>query len=449
MKQANFTSRSLCCLRFAFTPPDLLEPLFMRQDTRKIRCVLAAGLLALLNHNTAVADDWPAWRGPKGNGISNETKAPMKWSPSENIAWRTEIPGRGRSSPIVVGSRVLVTTGVEEDQSRRVICIDRSTGAILWSQTVHSGPGGKMHQDNTMASSTPASDGERVFAAFVDDQGMKVVALDMQGKILWNATPGTYYSNHGFAASPVLYGGGVIINGHQDGTAFVVMLDRENGKEIWRYTPEVNQRSFSTPVLTQDEGQDLLVLTGSQQTLALNPLTGAKVWQASGPTEKFVCTPSVGHGMVFSFGGSPDKKSMAVRLGGAGDVTETHVVWRSERAMPYVPSPLLVGNYLHIINDLGVYTCLEPATGKVLHTARALGSTYSSPIAVGETIYMFEDTGKCTIFENGPAFRVLEKNSLDEEMYTTPAVSNGQLFVRTVKAVVCISESISAPSEGE
>ena len=225
-----------------------------------IKALLAAGALALLNLNTASADDWPAWRGPKGNGISMESEAPMKWSASENIAWRTEIPGRGRSSPIVSGDRVFVTTGVEDDQSRRVICISRTDGKILWSQSVHSGPGGKMHQDNTMASSTPATDGERVFAAFVDDQGMKVVALDMDGKLLWTVTPGTYYSNHGYAASPVIYGDGVIINGHQDGTAFVVMLNRKTGDEIWRYTPAVNQRSFSTPVLTQYEGSDQSVI---------------------------------------------------------------------------------------------------------------------------------------------------------------------------------------------
>lgn len=180
---------------------------------------LLVGLL-VLNAHTQLSEpmqlnaaDWPSWRGPNGNGISAETDAPMKWSSSENIAWRTLLPGKGRSSPIVSGSRVFVTTGVEEDQSRRVLCIDRTDGRILWSTSVHNGPGGKMHQDNTMASSTPAADGERVYAAFVDDQGMKVVALDYEGRIVWSASPGTYFSNHGFAASPVMYGDGVIVNG--------------------------------------------------------------------------------------------------------------------------------------------------------------------------------------------------------------------------------------------
>ena len=245
-------------------------------------------------------------------------------------------------------------------------------------------------------------------------------ALDLNGRILWKTSPGTFYSNHGFAASPVLYGPGVIINGQQDGTAFVTMLDRQTGAELWRYVPEVNLRSFSTPVLTQHEGRDLLILTGSQHTAALEPATGKLIWSVRGPSEKFVCTPSVGHGMVFSFAGSPDKKSLAVRLGGTGDVTETHVAWRSERGMPYVPSPLLFGNYLHVVNDLGVYSCIEPVSGEVLHTARALGSTYSSPIAAAGRIYMFEDTGRCTIFENRPGFHVLARNGLVKKSTRPP-----------------------------
>jgi len=392
------------------------------------------------------ADDWPAWRGPKGDGVSREATAPLQWGPEENIAWRTVIPGKGRSSPIVCQGRVFVTTGVETDLSRRVLCLDAKNGQILWSTSVHSAPGGKMHQDNTMASSTPVTDGERVFAVFVDDQEMHVVAIDYSGKILWSHRPGTYFSNHGFAASPILYQQGVIVNGHQDGTAFIVMLDRATGAEIWRYKPAVNQRSFSTPVLTTFDGKDQLIVTGSQQTAGLNPSTGELIWSAKGPTEKFVCTPSVGHGMVFSFGGSPDKKAFAVRLGGQGDVSDTHVVWRNERGMPYVPSPLLAGDYLHEINDLGVYSCIEPATGKTLHTARAVGSTYSSPIQIGNLVYMFEDTGRCTIFENGSDFRVVAKNDLEQEVYTTPAVSDGMLYVRTMQELVCIGEQTQSVS---
>ncbi|MEI7698916.1 MAG: PQQ-binding-like beta-propeller repeat protein [Planctomycetia bacterium] len=399
---------------------------------------LIAVLLAVTN--TVSADDWPAWRGPRGDGISLEVDVPLSWSTDSNIAWRTELPGVGRSSPIVSGNSVFLTTGVADDLTRRVLCLDRKDGRILWNTVVHQGPGGKMHQDNTMASSTPVTDGESVFAVFVDDSGMTVAALDNGGNIRWKTSPGSFFSNHGFAASPVVFGPGVIVNGHQDGTAFVIMLDKSTGKELWRYTPAVNLRSFSTPVLIQHAGQHQLILTGSQQTVALDPTDGTVIWYAAGPSEKFVCTPSIGHGMVFSFAGSPDKKALAVRLGGQGDVSETHVVWRNERGMPYVPSPLLMGDYLHIVNDLGVYSCIEPKTGEVLHTARALGSTYSSPVAAAGRIYMFEDTGRCTIFENRPGFHVMSRNDLSEEVYTTPAISNGHIFVRTVNAMVCIGE---------
>uniref|UniRef100_A0A7C4LNZ1 Serine/threonine protein kinase n=1 Tax=Schlesneria paludicola TaxID=360056 RepID=A0A7C4LNZ1_9PLAN len=383
-------------------------------------------------------DDWPAWRGPRGDGISPGAQAPLRWSETENIVWKTAIPSVGRSSVIVVGGRVFVTTGVAADSSRRVLSLDRADGRILWNVAVFTGPEGTMHRFNTTASSTPASDGRHVFAVFNDDQGLYVFALDFEGQVVWSKRVGAYFSNHGFAASPLLYEDGVIVNGQQDGDAFVVMLNRWTGAELWRYVPAVKLRSFSTPVLTAHNGEEQLILAGSMQTVALNPRTGNVLWSADGPSEKFVATPSVGHGLVFSFGGSPNKKGMAVRLGGTGDVTATHIAWRNERSMPYVPSPLLLGDYLHVVNDQGIYTCLEPRTGKVLFSGRKFGPVYSSPIAVGDRIYQFEDSGGCTVIANEPEFRELARNELHELVQTTPAFSRGQLFIRGEKHVYCI-----------
>ncbi|MBL8816700.1 MAG: PQQ-binding-like beta-propeller repeat protein [Planctomyces sp.] len=409
--------------------------------TRFIGTSLAA--LSLLSGTfwpATEGSDWPSWRGSRGDGIQRDANPPVKWSPDSNITWRTAVPGRGRSSPIVVGMNVILTTGVEDDQSRRVLCFDTESGNLKWNTVVHNGPGGQMHRDNTTASSTPASDGERIFAAFVDDQGMTVAALSMNGELLWKKHPGTYFSNHGFAASPVLFEQGVIVNGHQDGTAFVVMLDQKTGDEVWRYTPEVHLRSFSTPVLTKYRDQDQLILTGASRTLALNPHTGTLIWSVEGPSDKFVCSPSVGHDMVFSFAGSPDKKALAVKLGGEGQVSESHVVWRSDRGMPYVPTPLLHGDYLHVISDGGVYQCIDAVTGKVQHTARALGSVYSSPVAVSDRIYLFEDSGRCTVIQNGPKFTVIAQNEVGEDTYCTPAISGDSLFVRTESNLLRIAE---------
>ncbi len=404
----------------------------------KILWVLVCGLMVVAWGGKSPAEDWPAWRGPRGDGISTELTAPLQWSAAENIAWKTPVPGVGRSSPIVSGDRVFVTTGDSTDNSRRVLSFNRTTGLMLWNISVHQGPGGKMHRFNTTASSTPATDGQYVFAAFVDDKELRVFALDFAGKVVWSKIPGTFFSNHGFAACPVLYGEGVIINGHQDGSAFIVMLDRKDGREIWRHQPTVNLRSFSTPVLTRVDGNDQLIVTGASQTLALDPLTGKTIWFAEGPSQKFVSTPTVGHGMVFSFGGSPEKHAMAVRLGGQGDVSQTHLVWRNERSMPYIPSPILVGDYLHIMNDNGVYTCLEPKSGKTLSTGRKLGAVNSSPVSVAGRVYFFEDSGACTIVENGPNFSEVARNELGEATYTTPAIAGGQLFVRTESHLICI-----------
>jgi outer membrane protein assembly factor BamB len=406
---------------------------------------LSFGLMALLFVKAALGDDWSAWRGSRGDGISCESTAPLHWSADENIVWKTLVPGAGLSSPIVVGKRVFLTTGDVTDESRRVLCFDAEAGTILWNVVVHQGPGGTMHRFNSTASSTPVSDGKHVFASFVDDKGLYLSAVDFNGHEVWNRTLGSFQSNHGFAASPVIFEDRVIVNGQQDGDAFVVALRCSDGNECWRYRPSVNLRSFSTPLLTKVGGRDQLILSGSSQTVALDPTDGERIWFADGPTQKFVCTPSVGHGLVFSFGGSPEKRMMALRLGGEGDVLGTHLAWRNERSMPYVPSPILVGDFLHVINDSGIYTCLNPFTGETLNTGRKLGSVYSSPISVADRIYFFEDSGACTIVANNSNFEVLAVNQLGESVQTTPAFSDGSLFVRTQSSLVRIGSVDLAP----
>jgi outer membrane protein assembly factor BamB len=400
--------------------------------------LVSAWLCTIGVSNLVRADDWPGWRGPLGNGISLESSAPLSWSPTKNIAWKCPIPGVGLSSPIVVNDHVFVTTGKISDGSRHILCLDRNTGNVRWDVIAFRGPPGEMHRFNTTASSTPVSDGEQVFAVFNDDTGLHVFALDMEGQVLWSRQVGTFHSSHGFAASPILHADGVIVNGQQDGEAFVVKLDRRTGEEKWRYHPDVNIRSFSTPVLTVHEGIEQLILSGSFRTVGIDPNNGQPLWRVEGPSQKFVSTPSVGLGMVFSFGGSPEKKALAVRLGGQGDVSATHVAWRLERAMPYVPTPLLLGDNLHIVNDQGVYLCLDARTGRTLHMSRRFGPTYSSPISVAGRVYLFEDSGMCTVIGDGTEFNELSRNALGEPVQTTPAISNGQLFVRGQFHLYCI-----------
>jgi len=309
--------------------------------------------------------------------------------------------------------------------------LDRNSGSIIWDVEVHSGAIEKQHKFNTCASSTPATDGTRIYCVFVDDKKMVVSAVDWDGKVAWSVSPGGFYASHGFAASPVLCDGGVLVNGHQDGGAFVVLLDGAIGDEKWRYKPDTDLRSFSTPVLANIKGSRQLILSGAKQTVGLDPESGEKIWWVDGPTEKFVCTPSIGLGHIFSFGGSPSERACAIRQGGQGDLTKTNVVWTKERSMPYVPTPLLMGKYLHIVNDAGIYSCVEPVSGDVLKTLRKGGNTYSSPVGIGDKVYLFDDTGLCTVIRNNDSYEIIATNMLDELVQASPAISNGSLYVRS------------------
>lgn len=415
---------------------------------RFVRCLAWSLVLLCAVTDSFAADpvssplDWPMWRGPRCDGISLESTAPLEWSTTKNVAWKTEIPGDGRSSPIVAGDSVFVTTSIAQSQARRLLRIDRKTGEIQWNSELHIGPTEQQHKFNTSASSTPATDGMRIYCTFVDDEKMIVVAVDWHGDIVWKVSPGSFLSKHGFAASPVVCDEGVLVNGHQDGIAFVVLLDPSNGEEIWRYKPDVDLRSFSTPVLAEIDGARQIVLSGAKQTLGLDPKTGEKIWWVDGPTEKVVCTPSIGLGHIFAFGGSPDVRAIAIRQGGTGDLTKTNIAWTIERGMPYVPTPLLSKDYLHIVDDMGIYTCLNPLTGKSLKTIRKGGNTYSSPVGTKDRIYLFDDTGLCTVIANGPNFEVLAKNSIEELIQSTPAIADNSLYVRSERYLWKISESL-------
>ncbi len=387
---------------------------------------------------TTHAEDWPMWRGPRGNGVSHESHAPLTWSKAQNIAWKTAIPGRGLSSPIVFQNSVYLTTFLESDQSRRLLRVDGESGEILWNTSIHEGPIEKQHRFNSSASSTPAADSSAVYCTVVDHETLWAVALDHQGQQLWKTSPGSFGSQHGFAASPVLYDGSVIINGHQDGDAFIVALECTSGTTRWRYQPHTNLRSFSTPVLTVHKGKPQLLITGANQTIALDATNGECLWFAEGPNQKAVSSPSVADDIVFSFAGSPAEKAMAIKLGGQGDVSQSHVIWRTEKAMPYVPSPVFAGGFLHVINDAGIYSCLDPQTGNVLKTVRRGGNTYSSPVAAAGRVYMFEDTGRCTVIADDCSYQVLAVNELEEVIQTTPAIANGAIFVRSANHLWCI-----------
>jgi len=404
---------------------------------------LSALALVLLLPLAARAGDWPGWRGPRGDGTSDETNVPLRWSKAENIAWKVPIPGTGHSSPVVWGDRIFLTTCLEKERQRVLLCLDRRTGKTLWQEVVLTAPLEAKHRLNSYASSTPATDGKHVWVSFLDatdPKAPKMVAAcyDLEGKLVWRKSPGKFYSRHGFCSPPVLYRDMVILNGDQDAEAFVVALNKETGEERWRADRPNRTRSYCPPLIVEAGGKKQLVMTGSKCVASYDPDTGKQIWLIDGPTEQFVASMVYGDGLFFLTAGYPTYHLMAIRPDGTGNVTRTHVVWHETKGAGYVPSPIAHGKYFFVVKDEGVASCWEARTGKKQWMER-LGRHHSaSPVSAGDYLYFTDDDGMTHVLKAGPKFEVVSRNPLEEECYASPAISRGQMFIRTLHHLWCI-----------
>ena len=325
--------------------------------------VSASNLTAEPNANRA--NDWPMWRGPAGNGLSNARDVPLNWSPTKNIAWKTRIPGVGYSSPIVSGNAIFVTSADLETNGRILFCVDRASGEIRWQRTVATAEIEQMHRENSPASATPATDGELVFVRFQVDETLFVAAYDFEGVQAWQSTLGEFKSRHGFHTCPVLFEDSIIISGMQDSEdAFLARLNRRNGDVQWRAKIDSPIRSFSSPLLIEVDDQFQVVLAGANRTYAFAAKDGRPIWHVHGPAEKTVSSLSFDGEHVFVPGGR-DNKLFAIRPNGEGDVTRSHISWIARRGIPYVSSPVLVDDTLHVMNDEGVYTRIDRKSGQI------------------------------------------------------------------------------------
>ncbi len=411
----------------------------------------------------APAKDWPGWRGPRGDGSSLENGVPLHWNgpAGQNIAWKTEIPGKGHSSPIVCGDRVFVTSCREDRRDRVLLCLDRASGRILWEKVVLHSPLERRHSLNSCASGTPATDGRRVYVTFaaidptvpkgdrsfttekerpdaVDPCEMFVAAYDFQGHDEWHVRPGKFASVHGYCTSPLLFENLVILNGDHDGNAYLVALDRSSGKTVWKTPRENRTRSYCVPLIRRLDGRTQMILTGSLCVASYDPRTGRRYWIIDGPTEQFIASPVDNGKLVFITAGFPQLHIMAIRPDGHGNVTKTHVAWHTTKGCAYVPSPIVVGPYFLVASDGGIASCFQCATGKRYWMER-MGSHYSaSLIAAGGAVYFLADDGRTKIIRPGPQLEVLADNPLGENCYASPAVSQGHIFLRAEKHLYCI-----------
>lgn len=439
----------------------------MKLSTRIITALVISFLVAvtLLDSNAGASgpSNWPQWRGPDGQGVSMETGLPTEWSDAKNVKWKTAIAGRGHSSPIVWGKKIFLTTALDGEtipgrpagvthkmsdgsefvhpdavganlkHTFKVICLDRDTGKILWERVAYEGPvQDSRHKKASFASSTPATDGKYVFA-FFGSEGL--YAYDFNGKQLWKQNLGTLgTASVGYGVSPILHGNLVIMQCDDSGMhSFIAAFDKKTGKEIWRAARKVDI-TWSTPVLVQAGNRTELVTSAAEAIIAYDPATGKELWRHKGLESNAVPTPVVSKDLVVLTSGSPSKIALAIKAGGSGDVTgSSQLVWSYNKGTAYVPSPILYGDYVYLMTDRGLLTCLDAKTGKMEYEgARVPKPTtfMASPVAYEGKILLTSEDGETFILKAGPKYEILRSNSLGEPVYASPAIANGNLFIR-------------------
>lgn len=398
---------------------------------------MALGLAAA---GTLAAGDWPGWRGPNGDGVVADPAVPLAWSATENVRWKVPVPGVGHSSPVVSNGRVFLTSYLPDTNDRVLLAFDRADGKLAWQKTVLTAPPEAMHKGNTPASSTPVADGRHVWTTFLDGSRVAVACHDFAGTAVWLKRFDGFDSKHGFCGTPVLFEDLVVVNGDSDGDAFVAGLDKATGGTVWR-TPRPNKvRSFSTPLFVDAGGRRQMVLAGSKSVAAFDPRTGRQVWVADSPTDKFVATVAHADGVVFATGTSPAATLVGIRPDGAGNVTKTHVLWTGTKGAAYVPSPLGWGSRFFVVSDGGVASLLDARTGKALWAERLGRQHDPSPLLVNGLVYALANDGTTFVVKPGDEFELVGRNRLGEECHATPAVSDGQVFVRSVRHLWCIGK---------
>lgn len=385
--------------------------------------------------------DWPGWRGPHEDGASTGPAAPVAWSETDNVLWKTRLPGRGHGSPVVLGDAIFLGVGDDQAQTQSVIALEKTRGKRLWKTDLHTGKlDTRLHDENTQASSTLATDGERLFAVFLNDQRIWCSALDLDGNELWRMEAGGFASRFGYSVSPIVYDRFVIVAADHEQGGFLAGLDRGTGNILWR-RKRANFASYATPRVVRVGEKTLLVISGGGTIKAYVPSTGEEVWSVDGTAQSTVSTVVTAGDLIIASGGYPEAETVAVRGDGS-------VAWR-KKDKTYVPSMIIVGDQLYFMQDDGIARCWDIATGKERWKHRVGGKYRASPILSGGNLFVTDMNGKTVVFRADPQrFELVAENQLGTEGFASPAVSDGHLFLRVAdghgpqrtESLYCIGE---------
>lgn len=439
--------------------------------------ILLLALITFIAFNTtarSIGSNWPQWRGPEGQGISTDKNLPTEWSDTKNVLWKVELPGKGFSQPIIWGNKVFLTTDIEggpapaahtppkhmmgdkefkhpewygQDKLHtfKTLCLDRDSGKILWEQTSYEGTVfDYRHKRGNYAAPTPVTDGKYVITYFGSEG---VYCYDFNGKLVWKKNLGGISTfGMGVGTSPVLHGNLVILVCDQalgkPKESFMVALDKKTGNELWRVERPI-QSSWATPVIVKVAGRTELVTSGNEFLISYDPASGKELWRTSGLKSHAIATPVIGHGLAILSSGYPAKAVTAIKLGGSGNLDGTDkIAWKYNKGTAYVPSPIFYGDYVYLMSDAGILSCLNAKTGEVVYEGGRVPIATkfygASPVAFDGKILLTSDDGDTFVIKAGPKHEVLGTNSIGEPCRTSIAIADGKLFIRGDKHLFCI-----------
>jgi outer membrane protein assembly factor BamB len=431
-----------------------------------VTCLICGAVAA--ERDAQVTEAWPQWRGPLGTGVAPKGEPPIEWSETKNVRWKLGLPGKGHSTPIIWGDRIFLTTAIPYGDPVKarlpdrpgthdnltmtyqhefaVLAVSRKTGKIVWQKTVHKElPHEAGHVSASLASASPVTDGEHVFA-FFGSRGL--YCLDLDGKLIWKKDLGEMHTKHGHGegSSPALHGDTLIVNWDHEEQSFLLALDKRTGKQLWRVA-RAEDTSWATPIVVEHAGKAQVIVPGTHRLRGYDLATGAVLWECAGLSSNIVASPVSADGIVYSGSSYDTRNLLAIRLEGAkGDITGTkQVLWSRRKGTPYVPSPLLYGDSLYTLSHYqGIISRVDIKTGEDQggpFRLAAITNVYSSPVGAAGRIYVTSRDGVTQVMSHGDREpKMLATNRLDETISASAAIAGKELYLRGEKYLYCIAE---------